>query len=139
MKILFGVMFILLTQNVIAEIPLPNNLEFSCVDEEEQFDFMFIRKIVRGVGRGEPRIENSVKVIGKNAVDVNYHSGKGDIISFTYRTYIYDGGRAPGVLNYNVNFLTQFTISAVPVGNGFEGFVSINQKEFFPVVCVKTR
>jgi len=99
------------------------------VDEEEQFDFLFLRKIVRGVGRGEPRIENSVKVIGKNAVDVNYHSGKGDIISFTYRTYIYDGGRAPGVLTYNVNFLSQFTIAEVPVGDHFEGFVSINQKD----------
>jgi hypothetical protein len=38
-----------------------------------------------------------------------------------------------------VNFLTQFTISAVPAGDSFEGFVSINQKEFFAVVCVKTK
>lgn len=137
MKILYGVMFILLSQNVMAEIPLPDNLEFSCVEEVEQFDFYFSRKVGRS-GR-EPVIRNTVQVMGKNAVDINYRSGKGDVISFTYYTYLYDSGRAPGVLTYNASFVTQFTISAVSVGNSFEGFVSINQKEFFPVVCVKTK
>jgi len=120
-----------------AEIPLPNNLEFNCVDEEGRFNFQFSRKL--GTFGREPIIRNSVQANGKSAVDITYHSGKGDIITFTYRTYIYDGGRAPGVLTYNVNFLTQFTILAVPAGDSFEGFVSINQKEFFAVVCVKTK
>lgn len=120
-----------------AEIPVPNNLEFNCVDEEGQFDFQFSRRL--GTFGREPIIRSSVQANGKSAEYITYHSGKGDIITFTYRTYIYDGGRAPGVLTYNVNFLTQFTISAVPAGDSFEGFVSINQKEFFPVVCLKTR
>jgi hypothetical protein len=137
MRKFFILMFIFLSQNVMAEIPLPNDLEFSCVDEEEQFDFQFSRKMERS-GQ-EPVIRNSVQVIGQSAVDVNYHSGKGDIISFIYRTYIYDAGRAPGVLTYSASFFTQFTISAIPIGNSFEGFVSINQKEFFSVVCVKTK
>ncbi len=137
MKILFVMLFVLGMQNVWAGIPDPENFRFNCLNEEEIFDFHFTRSKVRGAGRAEPSIKNFIQVMGQNAVDVNYHSGRGDIISFVYKTYIYDGGRAPSILRYKASFFTEIQIASVPTDTIFDGYVSINQKEFFPVVCVK--
>jgi hypothetical protein len=139
MKFILAIMFILSTQNVMSEVSYPDTMEFSCTEEDGGFNFHFSRIKVRGIGRSEPQIKNFVQMTNQNAKDVTYHSGKGDIVTFIYSTFIYDDGRAPNVLNHNTIFSTTFTISNIPVGHSFDGFVSINQKEFFSVDCMKTK